>query len=58
LRFLLTAQWAIGAILGIAAQPVLVVIIIGYVMPSFGPDLLEMAHDVAGRIGQLVGSIR
>jgi hypothetical protein len=41
----------------------LVVGIIGYVMPLFGLELLDMAHDVAAfnlpsRVGQLLGSIR
>jgi hypothetical protein len=56
----LTAQVAAGAALGIAAQAFLVVVIIGYVMPWFGADLLGMAHDVADfnlpeRVGQLFG---
>jgi hypothetical protein len=56
----LTAQVAVGAALGIAAQAVLVVVIIGYVMPLFGLELLDMARDVAAfnppaRLGQLVG---
>ena len=44
---ILTAQVAAGAALGIAAQAFLVVVIIGYVMPLFGPELLGMAHEVA-----------
>jgi hypothetical protein len=56
----LTAQVAAGAALGIAAQAFLVVVIIGYVMPWFGANLLGMAHDVAdfnlpARVGQLFG---
>jgi hypothetical protein len=43
----LTAQVAAGAALGIAAQIVLSVGLIGYVLPFFGLELLEMARDVA-----------
>jgi hypothetical protein len=46
--------------LGIAAPPFLVWVIIGYVMPSFGLELLDMARGVAdfnlpARVGQLFG---
>jgi len=56
----LTAQIAAGAALGIAAQVFLVWVIIGYVVPFFGLELLDMAHDVAAfnlpaRVGQLFG---
>jgi len=56
----LTVQVAAGAALGIAAQVFLVVGIIGYVMPFLGPELLDMARDVAAfnlptRVGQLFG---
>jgi hypothetical protein len=56
----LTAQVAAGAALGIAAQVLLVVVIIGYVMPLSGLELLGMARDVAAfnlpaRVGQLFG---
>jgi hypothetical protein len=56
----LTAQVATGAALGIGAQAFLVVVIIGYVMPWFGADLLGVARDVAAfnlpaRVGQLFG---
>jgi hypothetical protein len=56
----LTAQVAAGAALGIVAQVVFVVVIIGYVMPFFGLELLDMARDVAAfnlpaRMGQLFG---
>jgi hypothetical protein len=56
----LTLQTVGGAILGIAAQAVLVVVIFGYVMPFFGLELLDMARDVATfnlpmRVGQLFG---
>ena len=43
----LTTQVAAGAILGIAAQAFLVVVILGYIMPFFGLELLGMARDVA-----------
>jgi hypothetical protein len=57
----LTTQVAAGAALGVAAQAFLVVVIIGYVMPLFGPDLLQTARDVAtfnlpARVGQLFGA--
>jgi hypothetical protein len=56
----LTTQVAIGAALGIAAQALLVVGIMGYVMPFFGLELLDMARGVAAfnlpaRAGQLFG---
>jgi hypothetical protein len=56
----LAAQVAAGAALGIAAQAFLVIVIIGYVMPFFGLELLDMARDVAAfnlpaRVGQLFG---
>jgi len=56
----LTFQAAAGAALGIAAQVFLVVVIIGYVMPFFGLELLGMARDVAAfnlpaRVGQQFG---
>src|ERR1700732_3414031 len=44
---ILTAQVAAGAALGIAAQAFLALVIIGYVMPFFGLELLDMARDVA-----------
>jgi hypothetical protein len=58
----LTAQVAGGAALGIAAQALLVVVIIGYMMPLAGLELLDMARDVAAfnlpsRVGQLFGSL-
>jgi hypothetical protein len=57
----LTAQVGAGAALGIAAQAFLVVFIIGYVMPLFGLELLDMARDLAAfnlpaRVGQLSGA--
>jgi hypothetical protein len=56
----LTAQVAAGAALGIAAQAFLVIVIIGYIMPSFGLELLDIAREVAAfnlpaRVGQLFG---
>jgi hypothetical protein len=56
----LTAQVAAGATLGIAAQALLAVAIIGYILPSLGLGLLDMARDVAAfnlpaRVGQLFG---
>lgn len=49
-----------GAILGIAAQAFLVVVIIGYVMPWFGIGLLDMtrafaALDLPMKVWQLLG---
>jgi hypothetical protein len=43
----LTAQVAAGAALRIAAQVFLVWVIIGYLMPFFGLEFLDMARDVA-----------
>ena len=55
-----TAQVAAGAALGIAAQVFLVVVIIGYIMPWVGSDLLGIARDVTAfnlpaRVGHLLG---
>ena len=44
---ILTAQVAAGTALGIAAQVFLVSVNIGYVMPFFGLELLDMARGVA-----------
>jgi hypothetical protein len=57
----LTAQVAAGAFLGIAAQIFLVWVIIGYVMPFFGLELLDMTRGVAAfnlpaRMGQFFGA--
>jgi hypothetical protein len=57
----LTAQVAAGAFLGIAAQIFLVWVIIGYLMPLFGLELLDMARDLAAfnlpaRVGHLFGA--
>jgi hypothetical protein len=48
------------AALGIAVQALLAIVIIDYVMPFFGLELLDMARDVAtynlpARVGQLFG---
>ena len=56
----LTAQVAAGAALSIAAQVFLVWVSIGYVMPFFGLELLDMAEGVAAfnlpaRVGHLFG---
>ena len=56
----LTAQVAMGTALGIAAQVLLVVVIIGYIIPFL--ELLGMAREVAAfnlpsRVGQLFGVI-
>lgn len=56
----LTIQVAAGAVLGLAAQGFLVLVIIGHIMPFFGLELLGMARDVAAfnvpmRTGQLFG---
>ena len=58
----LTLQVAAGTTLGIAAQVLLAVIIIGYIMPWLGFGLLDMARDVAAfnlptRVGHLFGVI-
>ena len=60
IAIVLTAQVAAGVALGIAAQVFLVWVIVGYVMPFFGLELLDMAHGVAdynlpARVGQLFG---
>jgi hypothetical protein len=60
IALVLTTQVALGAVLGIAAQGLLAVGIIGYILPLFGGDLLDMARDVAAfnlpaRVGQLFG---
>jgi hypothetical protein len=51
---------AFGAASGIAAQALSIVVIIGYVMPFFGLELLGMSRDVAAfnlraRVGHLFG---
>ena len=56
----LTAQVAAGAALGIAAQALPIMVIIGYIMPSFGLELLDIARNVAafnlpGRVEQIFG---
>jgi hypothetical protein len=57
---ILTAQVVAGAAPGIAAQVFLVVVIIEYIMPWVGADLLGMTRDVAAfdlpaRVGHLFG---
>jgi hypothetical protein len=47
IALVLTVQWFLGGILGIAAQAFLVVVIIGYMMPWFGFGLLDTARAVA-----------
>jgi hypothetical protein len=44
---LLTAQIFVGAAIGIAAQAFLAYAIIGWALPIFGLDLLELARAVA-----------
>jgi hypothetical protein len=44
---LLTAQVVVGAALGVAAQVFLAYAVIGWVLPLFGVDLLELARAVA-----------
>ena len=56
----LTLQTVGGALLGIAAQAFLAVAVIGYIMPLFGLELLDMARDLAAfnvpaRVGKLFG---
>ncbi|MGC1887370.1 MAG: hypothetical protein WA709_14955 [Stellaceae bacterium] len=56
----LAGQWALGAIVGIAAQVFLVWIILGSLMPLAGLGLLDTAREVAAfnlpaRVGQLFG---
>jgi hypothetical protein len=60
IALVLTLQIVGGAVLGIAAQALLIVGIIGHLMPWFGLGLLDMARDVAtfnlpSRVGQLLG---
>jgi hypothetical protein len=59
---LLTGQIVAGAALGIAAQVLLAVGVIRYVMPFFGMELLGIARDVAAfnlpmRTWQLFGHL-
>jgi hypothetical protein len=44
---LLTAQWAIGAALGIAAQVALITLFVGKVMPAIGFDILDIVRWVS-----------
>jgi hypothetical protein len=47
IALLLTLQIVAGAILGIAAQAILIVGILGYLMPWLGLGLLDMARSIA-----------
>ena len=56
----MTAQVAVGGALGIAAQAFLALVIIRYILPWVGLDLLTIAQKVAAfnlpaRVGQLFG---
>jgi hypothetical protein len=60
IALVLTLQIVVGAILGVAAQAFLIIVVIGYVMPWFGLGLLDMARDLAAfnlplRVSQLLG---
>jgi len=62
IALVLTLQVFIGALLGIAAQAVLAVGVIFYLMPLLGLGLLDLARDVAAfnlplRVGQLFAGI-
>jgi hypothetical protein len=62
IALVLTLQIALGAILGVVAQALLIVGVISYVMPWLGFGLLDMARGVAAfslplRIGQLFAGI-
>ncbi len=57
---ILTTQVAGGVALGIGAQAFLIVVIIGYIMPSFDLRLLDFAQQVEAfnlpaRVGQVFG---
>jgi hypothetical protein len=58
MALVLTLQIFVGAGLGVAAQAVLAVGVVFYLMPWIGLGLLDMARDVAAlnlplRVGQL-----
>jgi hypothetical protein len=60
LSLVLTGQLAIGGLLGVVVQALLVFGIIGHLLPLLGLGLLDMARDVAAfnlpaRVGQLFG---
>ena len=60
IALVITGQIFGGAALGIIAQALLALFIIGYVMPLFGLELLGMARDVAAfnlpaRVAELFG---
>jgi hypothetical protein len=61
IALVLTGQIFLGAALGIAAQVLAAWIVIGYVMPWLGQDLLDMAravaaYDLPARVGALFAS--
>jgi hypothetical protein len=47
LALVLTSQVFVGALLGIAAQAFLAIVVIFHVLPWFGLELLDTARDVA-----------
>jgi hypothetical protein len=47
MTLLLTAQVFLGGLLGIAAQGLLAYVVIGWLLPLFGFDLLDLARAVA-----------
>jgi hypothetical protein len=60
IALVVTLQVVLGAGLGIAAQALLIVGVMGYIMPWLGFGLLDMAQDVAtfnlpSRVGELFG---
>jgi hypothetical protein len=61
--FALTGQVAMGIVLGVLAQAFLAVVLIGYVMPAFAIDLLDLARymadlDLPMRLWQLSEGLR
>jgi hypothetical protein len=60
IALVITVQNFGGAAVGIVAQVLLAILIVGYIMPLFARDLLDMARGVASfnlpaRVGQLFG---
>jgi hypothetical protein len=47
MTLLLTTQVFLGGLLGIAAQAFLAYVVIGWLLPLFGFDLLDLARTVA-----------
>jgi hypothetical protein len=47
IAFFLTFQTFLGAFLGLASLPVLSIVLIRFVMPALGDDLLDIARAVA-----------